>query len=609
MKIPKFKVTVTHGGSDTDYENEAFSYISVKRPINNFSTAILLADNKNSRLYTSAVTKFDVLKIYVKDYDDANYTQIFGGTVREANPTKTNDGAILRVNCKGFGAALAETHCSRDYGKESSNSSLDTAKEIWDDLVDNFINKSLGTADNTGYAITKTYIADIASGTTISFVNNPYTASRDAINKICQIVTAIQAGSAGPHWFVDPSKNLFINTIGNHENAGQWPNYWNTDQAGSTLTEGIDFNSYQVFDKTEEFANKIVFITDFRRPGYDYWTEDTGGASLWGNDALKTLTDSNTQFVVGSHSLRLETNAAIQGYAYYPSGAAANWDVATWGSEKTVPHVSFYFYKDTNIAEANTWIYMSTNDTARKTDFFYCAFNTWTEPDDTWLHKSIPIGPFWASAEESKQFRWTANNSPSWNNIDTIEFTTGLAGGDGLIYIDDLHFSGKIIREAKNSTSIASNDEYQKVVISRTAMDDSGIASDDTGTAARYAYAELLRRQTLPITIQFTVPLKHNMLPGQKAHICACKTASGSFNIDADYRIVLVHHEISTQPSLGCATTVTATSDLLNSFPLTGIDQYELLTEYLLVNNREAKDMRAGAEVDLLINVLSKDYP
>jgi len=100
--------------------------------------------------------------------------------------------------------------------------------------------------------------------------------------------------------------------------------------------------------------------------------------------------------------------------------------------------------------------------------------------------------------------------------------------------------------------------------------------------------------------------MKKDMLPGQKLHVHAAKTASGSFNIDSDFRVLVATHVIRTD---GFLTIVTATDDLLNSFPMTAINQRAILTEYLLVNNREATDIRAGGEVDLLIPVLSKDYP
>lgn len=603
---PKYKVTITHAAVDTTYEKRVFGNIQVKRPESGVSTAILLANNYKSQLYDSAITKFDVVKIYAQRENAGSYTQIFGGTVRQLTPGLA-DKATLKIHCKGYGQALFDTHCNSDYGSESSHPAHNLPWLIWKTLLSDYVNKSLGSADNTGYALIDVDVENL--GATIAYINNPYRRCGDVVNLVAQIVTAQNAGAASPHWFVDLLKHLRVKNVGSNTQSPAWPQWYKTNALGSTFEEGVDFHRFQLIDRAEEFANKVLLVTDFRRPSYDYWTEDSGGQALWGNEALLSLTDSNAQFVVGSHSLRLETNAAVAGYAYYPAGAAANWDVSRWGSERTIPKLSFYYFKDANITEAATWVMMSNNDTARKTDYYHCTFCNWhADPDNEWVHVSIPIGPYWATDDENRRYRWVRFGVPplDWSDIDTVEFMTSLAGGDGLLYIDDLHFSGKIIREAKNSTSITANKEVQKLLISRTAMDDSCIATDDSGAAGRLAYAELLRRQKLPQTLMFTTKLRETMLPGVQLHGHAGKTRSGTFEFNSDCRALLVQHDLS---DVGCATTVTASSDLTNSFPLSGVDQYALLTEYLLVNNREATDIRAGAEVDLLIPILSKDYP
>jgi hypothetical protein len=606
--IPKFKVSVIHSGTTTDYESEAFSSINVKRRENNYDVATLWAENKDSKYYLAKMDALDEIKIYFKYSTDASYTQVFGGHIRQINPRSSMDGYMLQLLCKGYGVALEETHCKSDYGAESSHPSLDTAKEIWQDIVDNYINKSLGSANNTGYAITTTKIADIVSGTPIKYVNNPYRTSLDAVNLICDLTSAIGGGStAGAHWIVDNSKNLIINTIAAHENTTEWPDWWNIDEEGSTLTEGTDFTGYAVLDKSEEFANNVVLITDFRRPAYDYWTEDSGGAALWGNDALEAITNDNTNVVVGSHSLKFDPNGAVAGYGYYPGSANAEWDITAWGSEKTIPRLNFYAMKH-SLTTATTYVYLSTNDTARKTDYFYTSFLNWaSEADDTWYHKSIPIGPYWASVAETLQFRWSQTGSPRWTDIDTVEFMVSLAGDNGWLKIDDLHFSGRIIRSAKNSTNITANKEYQKVLISRYAMDDSCIAADDTGFAARIAYAELLRRQVLPTTISFTIIGKPAMMAGQKCKVQACKKADGTYAIDSIMRITELQHDFASLSSF--LTTVTATTDVKNTHPISRPDQYGMWLENMFLKSDEAKNIRAGAEVDVLIPILQKNYP
>lgn len=575
----------------------------MKRRENNYDVATLLCDNDKSKMYSVKIDVLDEIKIYFK-IDGGAYKQVFGGHVRQANPLFSQEGYLLQLKCKSYGVALEETHCKTEFGRESLHLTTDTAKEIWEYIVDNYINKSLGpTGAATGYAITKTYIADIAAATPLTYINNPYTTCLDVVDLVCSLTSAIGAGAtAGAHWIVDHSKNLIINTIGTHENPVQWPDWWNTDEVGSTLTQGVDFGSFHVLDKSEEFANNVILITDFRRPSYDYWTENN--AALWGNDALTTLEAVVTPKVVGTHSLHSLSNGAIAGYAYYPSAQNAAWDTSKWGSPRTIPHLNFYMYKDGNITEATTYVRLFT--TNHTTDYFYIPFSTWTEPDNEWIHKSIPIGPYWASSEESKQFRWGASSAGAlWTNINGACFNINLAGGaGGNLYIDDLCFSGKIVRAAKNTASITANHEYQKTLISRVAMDDTCVAATDTGMAARLAYAELLRRIKLPLSITFSIELKPTMMAGQKLHVYACQKSDGNYAIDSVMRILTVQHNLGEN----AVTTVTATDDLINSTPISVPDQYATMMENILVNSKEAKNMRAGAEVDVLIEPLIKNY-
>lgn len=597
MDQPLYKVAITHGESTETFTNTKFPFIQVKRPENSFSTALLLGNDSDSYFYPNIVEALDLIKIWFKYQSDESYTQVFEGLTYTAQPTVGDSEPQIRILARGLGYALNATHCNTNYGAESSNSSLNTPKEIWQDLVDNYINKSFG-GSATGYSLTKTKIANIASALSISFLNSPYQTNREIIDRVCQVVCAYQDGSAGPHYFVDTSGNLIINTIGSHENPTEWPDWWNTNQAGSTLEQGVDFISYVIPEKAEEFANKVVFLTDFRRPGYDYWTNNH--SSLWGSSHL-TLTDESTVKLVGTHSLRLATDAGPETKeCWYPNAKNWGYDISKWGSEKTIPDLGMYVRRSGAIQELWIGLITSTNN------WFYRDIAGEITNANEWYHLSYPVGPYHGRTETFKGVQWTKVNNADWTNINYIRIVATW-GIETYVYIDDLHFGrGKIIREAYNSTSITANKEDQAILISRTAMDDSGIATDDSGMAARYAYAELLRRQKIPLTIRFNVRLKPAMLPGQKIHVHACKTSGGSFNVDKNFRMLNVTHTMT--ESQGGITTVTATDDLTNTFPLTTLDERRLITEYILVNNKEALDMRGG-EVDLLIPHLAKDYP
>jgi hypothetical protein len=347
----------------------------------------------------------------------------------------------------GYGRALRNTHCDKNYGLESDNNTLTTPEGIWDDLIANMINKSFGGAA-TGYGILDAKIPSLTDPT--------------IFNDLCTIYQGYRAGSAGVHWYVDPSKNLRIDTIGAHTvDTANWPTWWRTDQAGSTLVEGTDFTRSD-FQKVvwPHFANKVILYCDLRKPGYDYLTEDSGGQALWGRHLLTSLTNSAAagQFVVGSHSLLATSNGAVTGYSWYPSSslsgdaAAAQknvavttvtnfkagdavrlwdstpqgedaviasiagstltmvdnlanaytvannahcskqlgWDLNSFGSEKNPPTLNFYYYPAANTAVASTVVMMKTVSDPTSNDYFYANFATNADLGK-WHHCSIPL--------------------------------------------------------------------------------------------------------------------------------------------------------------------------------------------------------------------------
>lgn len=574
---------------------------SVRRPENGVSIVKIAANDREGVNYIGNFDVWTVLKVSLR-YGSDSWTKVFEGVVEDISPLLARQLQTVTATAYGYGRALRNTYCNVNYGSEIS-SSLDTPTEIWDDLVDNHINKDFDGAA-TGYAITKTKIKTVNTPT-ITFLPNPYRKCIDVVNEVANIHAAGQAGSASVHWFVDPSKNLWIDTIANHSvDTTNWPTYYGGSQALSTLVEGVDFKAYEFHKHIRDFANKVLLTAPFRRPGYDYLTEDSGGQALWGTSNV-TLTDDAVTYLVGSHSLKAVFEAVAVGEFYYPSGAAAEWDISTWGSEQSIPHVSFYLYKD-GITELTTSLRFCNNDTARNTDYYYCVFSTWTEPDDEWIHKSIPIGPYWKSAEESKQFRWaTAGNPPAdWSDIDEVLFLT-LVGDDGIMYIDDFHFTGRLLREAYNSTSIAARNDHQFVLNFNVSLDDTMIASDDSGTAAQLAYAELLARQKTPRVGTVFIPLLVNALPGEIFHIHADEQSSGAFRIDGDFRAVYVQHNVNSE--VGFGTELGLSDDLTNTMTFGPHKQLQQLAK-VLYTDPEAKNLK-GAGVDLLVSRMRKDYP
>lgn len=584
---PYFKVNV--GGED--YENTLFTKLVVKLRENNYNSASLTCTNTDYAIYGDAIERFDELKVYMKQNSGDAYSQPFGGYVTQLTPYRVQEGPMLITKCKGYGVALEATHVKTEYGTETPNSTKDTCKEIWQDIVTNYVNKSLGTATNTEWAIDNTKIVDFENANTISALNLPFTTCMDAVNLLCDVGTAIADGSAGPHWIVDTSKQLIIDTIGNHTYNADWTTWLITDEAHSDITN-YTFLSFNTIDSVDQYANKCVVVSDMRKPLYDIWTQSS---ALWNNNALSALgTDTG---VIGN-SIKYTQNGVNTGYAEFPSGKNAGWDVTKWGTTRTIPTISFYWKKDSN------W---DAGESASTGGIFFCtdANNYYyptsqifsiNDPVGEWVVKRVQIGEYAVEPEWSKG---GVGANPDWADINWVAFSvsTVLGTGSGIGWIDDMHFTGQIARSAFDSDEITDNKEWQKVFISRYALDDSCVATDDTGTCARIAYAELLRRKAIPYTIVFTVELQPTWRAGQK------------FKINGiTFRTTEIVHTISGDDNEVAQTQVSATTDLLNTHPICGVDQWSILRENILTTSKDAKDIRAGSEVDARLEPIETNY-
>jgi hypothetical protein len=666
-------VKVEAGATDISSDT---NMVEVHRPENGISRAIITVNDFYGENYIANVDAFTVMKVSLKETGTDGWTKVFEGKATRLGPSiGEGEAQTMAVLAFGYGRALRNTHCDDNFGNESESPGLNTPHEIWDDLIDNYINKSFGsTGAATGYAITKDKVA-VCANPDLNFIEGGYRNNLTVINDVLLAYQGYQGGSAGMHWFVDPSKNLWIDTIGAHTvDTTNWPTWWRTDQAGSTLVEGTDFTQAS-FHKIvwPHFANKVVLYCDLRKPGTDIWTED--GGPTWGNEALASVGYSTTEFIVGSHSLECRATTVTVGEAYYPGGSLltgdaaagqkvvavtsvtgtpfrvgdtvrlwdntpttetaviasiaglnltmvdnltnayqvadaaickkmAGWDLTKIGSSETIPSINFYFWKNSEITEANTSIRLYSTD--EDTDYYESMFSTWTEPDDKWIHRSLPIGPHWKTGDESRQYRWDESNlgTGAWSNINGIAFhLVGDAIGDGYLYIDDLHFAGKIIREAYNQTNIDANGEVQKIVRYDVAVDDSLKASDDTGTAGHLAYGELLTRLGTPTTGVFQTPLAVDALPGQLVHVHGDAYSGAAWRVDADFRAKEIVHTVWKG---GGSTAWDVTSDVLNTF-VPGYNDALSRFHRSMHTDPEMMNLRTTG-LDPYITRLSKDY-
>jgi len=602
LSTPQFKLQI----SGETYINDQNFSLQNCRPENNVSYLVLSVNDYKSEKYIDVFDAFDAIDLSLR-YGTDSWIKVFSGYVSTATPRLSIEGEVLDVTAWGKEYGISKTHCSQSYGAESDRPTKDTPQEILVDLVTWFINRSFGSATTTGHNLSTSKIENIHSGLSITHLPGNYIDNFTMINRLCDVVNAYAQGLGTPevgiHWFVSPDANVYVKKIDSNHSDGNWSRYWRGSQAASTLVVKEDMILYQFRKNVEEYANRIVLCLGFRKPTLDFWTENQSG--LWGTENA-TLINSTTR-VVGSYSLLIQNTGASDVKAYYPSTEDAGWDITKCGSNTTIPHLSFYFRKNSNITIANVLLF----STDHNANYFYIQniFGLGSSGNDVFEHYSLPIGPYYDTVEENRQFKWGSTGSPTWSNINGIcFFSNGHPTTTTQMYIDDLHFSGKIIREALDTSELSTNREYQRVIINDVAVDDSLNATNDSYLAARLAYAELLRRAQIPIVGMIQIPMAVDMLPGQTVHIHACQKSDGTYRIDKDFRIKELKHVILPTQQHGFRTVLNLTDDVTNTHAFGVPTMQSLLSEYVGgLGHAEARDLKASG-IDTKIARLAKAY-
>lgn len=615
---PQFKLEC----SGQSYINDKAFFIQLVHAENNVSYVTAQVNDYQSSKYVDVFDAFNTLDLSLRYGSDA-WTKRFTGTITNAAPTLSPQGEVLQIGAWGQGYATVKTHCNTSYGTESKKPTIDTPKEIIDDLITDYIEKSFDGAA-TGYNFTSK-VDNAHVGLSVTFLNSEYDNNFTVINRLCDLTTAYAQGlgvpEVGTHWYVDPSANLYFKKIDADHSDGSWDRYWGgtegTDpgtQASSTVIVKQDMLLYNFRKHIEDYANKVLLSGKFRKPGWDRWCEydgvGAGGAGLWGGtDAA--ITNSGTK-IVGSYSIKImNSHAANPAYAYYPAGQNAAWDLTKIMSEKTTARLGFWVRRNKDLGvQTSLHLHTAANDYYEP----YAGFNSLINANDVWTYLEYPIGTLYEDGNDIEKTHWVKVNNADWADINYIQFQ--LVGGDQTreLYIDDLHFAGLVCREAYSSADItAKNMEFQKVIRNDTAMDDllreGTPGTTDQGTAAQLAYAELLRRMQTPTVAIIQTPLMVDILPGQTIHPHACQKADGTYRVDADYRVKEIRTLIGKAARYdGFETRLNVTSDVTNSHAFGAPTAYSLLKQYAAsLGHAEARDLKGGG-LDNLIPRLSEDY-
>ena len=619
--MTSWKLTI----DDNILENHNAITIKNTRPESDITSLEFVIDNYKSKTYNDIISKFSRVQLDLAN-KNSTYTTTFSGEVIGILPI--NNPEVLTVYCEGYERAYMQTHCNSSYGLESKNPTIVTPREIIQDLTDNYVEKTFG-GSTTNWTVdsTNTYVENVHSGLSLTNLTSKYHSNLTMLQRLTNVVNAyaLTLGTPEPgiHWIAKPNgtnPRLYVKEIGDTHSNGDWSKYYGGLQVEATITQGDQIKDCSFHHTAKNFANNVVLACNLRKPAYDYWCEDADTNGIWTVDGDGATADDAVNYVVGADSLKF-TNDAGHVVKYYKD-FTNNLDFDYLGSQESIPYLSLYGRRENVAAGAGTSMVIRLY-TTRGTDYFSLALfddSGWFGAQDKlfmpekarFYHIRLPVGESFTSVMPDRG--WDITGSPDWSNVDGIEFYFNNAGYADAhsFWIDDLHFTGKIIREARDAGAITGGEKERQIFLRLdTAIDDSCTTSDNTGTAARLAASELFRRSEFKtteahrgLTGTITIPMKEDLLPGQQLHVHAEKKLDNTYRYDLDMRIHSLIHTVSADKYL---TTCNLTSDLWNSITLDTPSAWGIMKDNVYaLGHAEARDLKASG-IDLGINRLTWD--
>jgi len=602
--IPQFKIEV---GSNI-WENDQALSVIVNRPENAVDSATIVANDYKGINYLSKINNLNTLKIYLRYKEKTTtWTQIFQGEVESIQPQLSMNGEILAATARGVGYPFVDMNVFDEYGTESTNPTVDKVSEVIYDIVTNYVEKSFGGAAS-GH--TFTVLTDNTSPSwdvSLTYAPFPFKTALDSLKTLCDLGAA-HAGptNAGPHFIVTPGGKLCTATIGSHtaQFDTDWPTWWRTDQNHSTLQQGKDFLNYTFQDDVKNYFNHIIYAGSLLKPGSgDFCENNSADWAVYVSSGTPYVTDDNSVKKVKSYSIKAYSSNALVGgslYLRYKKNVSWGYNTTYWGGEIAHPTINFWLRRDAGI----NYFYLR----LCQSDSIYASASRLNAPTaNEWYGFSLEIGPY-GHIKDSNGNDWLYSGGFNWTNVNYIYIFGDVANSSCAFWVDGLNFQGQLIRTAKDTTKITSDDERQKYIFDSVGKDDTTKAgtpgTTDTGYMARVAKAELLRCAKKPLVGHLTIPCAEDLLPGQLIHIYANQKSDGTFNIDANFRVIELRHVVTVQ---GSKTELSVTNDLKNSLVNKTYSMANLVVSQLLGKDRESINLKSMA-IDLTTPMLTETY-
>jgi len=621
-----WKLTV--GGSVEIEDDQALSIVNV-RPENNISSLSVTIGDWQSSNYSDVFDVHSELKLEVKTGGRQTYTTIFDGIIHNLKPVFSDAGEDLEVQAWGFGVCLSKTFCNTSYGVESSNPTLDTPEEILDDIATDYVAKRLGAGGvATEWVINTTDVDAPHADFSVTHLNSPYLDNFTLISRLLDLINAhaVVSGDVGAHWYFDTDKHLRVKEIDADSTDTLWTRYYGGTVLTAVIKEGVDDVEARGFHKQiDDYANHIIVSSAFRKPAHDVWTESTDG---WADDDVTLTVDTGGGVgepavpAVGTYMLKAASE--IDGTCRFYYDFPAPCDFTKVGSQLNPPKLNFLLacndISDNTQIGVNLYTTRTTHNYHYVDDAAASTLQNMLSKDSEWQFISIPIGEYATkyfdrdmrysgAAAADTNWHWSKNGANAdWNSIAGIEFQFDGTAERDVIFVDDIHFSGNIIRSCYDQSEIsATTKERQKFFRMDYAVDDTLVADDDdAGMGAMVALSELFRSKQAPTTGTLRFPMKEDMLPGQTLMVYAgLKADRATFRwSNLPMRIKELTNKITAGEFYS---SVQITSDVSNTFAVGVPNMWDLLMDKAgALDHGQAKDLRASG-VDNQVAVLSWD--
>lgn len=525
----------------------------------------------------SKILKNSTIKVYVKSGSESSWPvrPMFSGKIRFLKKGfDASGGTMITAKCDGVGYGFAEMLVGCEYGYQSVNKTVQTIKEIMTDagigIVPAWVQKILnGVA--SGYSYDTTKMDDVTGN--IPFLYFPFKPASKALNDALDMVQAIKGTNPGPHWKVNTDNKFLLTTVGSHSAdaiSEGWPTYVGGDVAKATLIEGRDFRNYVIDDQTEA-ANYILYESKFQWPGNGDLTESSVIGDWEGIQCTPYLATSD--YKIGTHSLKAVFTTAAVGQPYhqvnYSRLTPLHLDLTKAGGIYSIPSLSFWAMRhgtNTGLLEVG----LATDDPITTAWFGQVDWNTLVPKEDIWYFIELPVGPYWSTPTATGSFSGWTFGAGNWADINWIYFKWWIDDNvGGFTFLDGIRFNGYVLRGAYNSTLISSSQAKMRVVSDKYAKGDTLIASDDSGTIAMFAKAELLRQMQTNRATTVSTRLLREAQAGQLLRLYA-RPIGGVYEVNGvDFRASKLVHEITDKVLM---TTFNLTDDVTNAMSRSAFD-------------------------------------